>query len=264
MLYIKKKDAPRSLKTKVAEIKSSPQWRAVDPNDTKTLRDLFDELPKDAIRHSLLEEQHYLCAYCMARISDSGLHTSIEHWSSLSNDKDNALSYDNFLLVCKGGGDVSGLDPKISRILCCDASKGDQEIHLNPQDEEMMAHIAYTSEGIIKFHPAASAGRWTAEKIKKMDDELNQILCLNGKLEKNLTRTDTATQLIKGRKDAWAAGETIIKHLKSRKKYTSAQIRKSIEALKSAPQREPFVGVTIFYLERAYRKRKAAEEQSRF
>lgn len=262
MLYIKKKDAPRSLKAKVAEIKSSPQWRVIGQNDTKMLRDLFDKLPKDVIRQSLLEEQHYLCAYCMTRINDSGLHTSIEHWSSLSKNKDDALSYDNFVLVCKGGGDVSGLNPKISRILCCDASKGDREIHLNPQDAEMMSHIAYTNEGIIKFYPAAPKGRWTAEKIEDMNDELNQVLCLNGKLERNLTRTDTATQLIKGRKDAWAAGEAIIKHLKSRKKYTSAQIRKSIEVLKSAPQREAFVGVTIFYLERAYRKRKAAEEQS--
>ena len=48
-------------------------------------------MPKDEIRKNLLEEQHYLCAYCMRRIEDNGRKTSIEHWYPLSQDKEKAL-----------------------------------------------------------------------------------------------------------------------------------------------------------------------------
>lgn len=260
MLYIEKKAVPRVVNTKVAEIKSSPRWREVDQQDTETLRALFDELPKDDIRTSLHAEQHGLCAYCMARLNSNGTHTTIEHWSPLSKDKDNALDYHNFLLVCKGGGDVSEDSFAGKRILCCDASKKDQEILLDPQDREMMSHIAYKKDGIIEFRPSAETGRWNQESAARFNRELNEVLCLNGKLEKNNSRTDTATQVMKGRRDAWAAGESIIRRLKAKDAYSSAQIRKHIEALKSAQPREPFVGVTIFYLERAYRKRMAMEK----
>ena len=260
MLYIEKKAAPRTVNTRVAEIKSSPRWREIDPQDTAALRALFDELPKDDLRISMQEEQHGLCAYCMARLNGDGTHTTIEHWSPLSKDKDNTLDYNNFLLVCKGGGDVSRDSFTGKRILCCDASKGDQEIQLDPRDREMMSHIAYKKDGLIEFHPSAEVTRWNQESKERLNRELNEVLCLNGKLEKNGSRTDSATQVIKGRRDAWTAGENIIQRLKDKKLYSSAQIRKHIEALRSAQLREPFVGVTIFYLERAYRKRKAMEE----
>ena len=260
MLYIEKKATPRVVNTKVAEIKSSPQWRGVDPQDTEALRALFDELPKDNIRTSLYEEQHGLCAYCMKRLNEDGSHTKIEHWLPLSKNKENALNYRNFFLVCEGGEDVSVDSFAGKRILCCDASKGNREIQLDPQDREMMSHITYTEGGVIEFRPSAKATRWNPESKESLNRELNEVLCLNGKLEKNNSRTDTATQVIKGRRDAWSVGKDIIRRLKAKDAYSSAQIRKHIEALQSAQPREPFVGVTIFYLERAYRRRKAAEQ----
>lgn len=101
MLYIKKKEAPRSMRAKVAEIKSSPAWKRIQLEDTKALRQQFDLLPKQDIRQALLDEQYFLCAYCMRRIENEELHMNIEHWSPLSKDKDNALNYRNFLAVCK-------------------------------------------------------------------------------------------------------------------------------------------------------------------
>jgi hypothetical protein len=50
MLYIKKKEAPRSMRAKVAEIKSSPAWKHIQLEDTKALRQQFDLLPKQDIR----------------------------------------------------------------------------------------------------------------------------------------------------------------------------------------------------------------------
>lgn len=145
MLYIKKKEAPRSMRAKVAEIKSSPAWKHIQLEDTKALRQQFDLLPKQDIRQALLDEQYFLCAYCMRRIENEELHMNIEHWSPLSKDKDNALNYRNFLAVCKGGADIPGNTKR--RVLCCDAKKLDTELTIDPQDQEMMSHIRYNKMG---------------------------------------------------------------------------------------------------------------------
>jgi hypothetical protein len=43
----------------------------------------YDSFPdKDVLRLSLLEEQGYICAYCMRRIENNPLKTKIEHWKS--------------------------------------------------------------------------------------------------------------------------------------------------------------------------------------
>ena len=147
MLYIKKKEAPRSMRAKVAEIKSSPAWKHIQLEETKALRQQFDLLPKQDIRQALLDEQYFLCAYCMRRIENEELHMNIEHWSPLSKDKDNALNYRNFLAVCKGGADIPGNTKR--RVLCCDAKKLDTELTIDPQDQEMMSHIRYNKDGII-------------------------------------------------------------------------------------------------------------------
>lgn len=72
------------MQQKIAEIKSSPQWRAIPEGDTKSIRSYFDCLNKETIRTALLEEQHGLCAYCMRRIENKGASTTIEHWIPLS------------------------------------------------------------------------------------------------------------------------------------------------------------------------------------
>jgi len=127
VLYIEKKAPPQAYNKAVAEIKGAPAWRAVRDKDTMAIRSQFDRLPKSIIRDALLKEQHYLCAYCMKRIRNNAggsqvVHMSIEHWLPLSQDKERALDYKNFLGVCKGGADVAG--PR-ARVLCFDASKRD-------------------------------------------------------------------------------------------------------------------------------------------
>lgn len=165
MLHIKKNPPSPAVIRSVAEIKSLPSWRhAIDPGD---IREHFDYLNKDAIRACLLEEQHGLCAYCMKRISNDGQVTSIEHWAPLSKNKGTALDYNNFLAVCKGGSDIP-LNPNEKRVLCCDAHKGDgADLSISPFDKSMMDHIAYDSQGVIKFLPKQDYSTEFAESVTR-------------------------------------------------------------------------------------------------
>lgn len=236
----------------MATIKGSPAWRLIHDGDTKAIREQFDLLPKSEIRDALLAEQHYLCAYCMKRIRNNKdgneeVHMTIEHWFPLSQDKERALDYNNFLGVCKGGTDTAG--PR-NRILCCDASKADEaELIVNPLNKAMMQYIAYKRDGTIYCLPTDSLD------IKKIERDLNEILQLNGK-----SGQDTATGLVKGRRDAYRHAQKIYKDLANRGQLTSVQIKKRIQQILQEEIYPEFAGTILFFLER---KRKQLAKQGK-
>lgn len=249
MLYIEKKTPPQAYQKAVAAIKSAPTWRSIQDGETKAIRSQFDLLPKSEIRDALLAEQHHICAYCMKRIQNNGdgaevVHMTIEHWFPLSQDKERALDYKNFLGVCKGGADVTG--PK-NRVLCCDASKEDEtSLVVNPLDENMMRHIAYRSDGTI--YCLSTAG----QEADYINHDLNDVLRLNGK-----TGQDTATELVKGRRDAYKNAKKMYEDLSKRKQLTSAQISKMIQQIKREDVYPEFAGTMIFVLERKLKQLKS-------
>lgn len=252
MLHIEKKAPPQAYQKAVAAIKSTPDWRSIHKGDTKAIRAQFDLLPKSEIRDALLAEQHYLCAYCMKRIrnNENGsavVHMSIEHWFPLSQDKERALDYQNFLGVCKGGADVDG---SRNRILCCDASKEDEtSLTVNPFDKNMMEHIAYKKDGTIY---CLSTVCFDADRINY---DLNEILVLNGK-----NGQDTATGLLKGRRDAYKQAERTFDKLARKGRLTSAQISKKIREIEQMDEYPEFAGTILFFLER---KRRTLESQGK-
>lgn len=238
MLYIKKDAPPQEYQKAVAEIKSTPVWRSIREGDTKAIRGQFDLLPKSVIRNALLAQQHHLCAYCMKRIRNNeddlnGVHMSIEHRVPLSRDKECALDYENFLGVCRGGADVDG--PR-HRVLCCDASKGDEtDLFVDPLDKNMMQHIAYRSDGTIYCLPTAGFD------TRLVEHDLNEVLNLNGKAGQ-----DTATGLIKGRRDAYKKAQSMYKELSNRRQLTSAQIGKMIQKITQMEKYPEFAGTILF------------------
>ena len=251
MLYIEKKAPPPAYQAAVAALKSTPAWRAIQDDDTQAIRAQFDLLPKPEIRAALAEEQHHLCAYCMRRIRHEeegagAVHMRIEHWRPLSQGKAYALDYKNLLGVCTGGADTAG--PK-NRVLCCDASKGAEVcLTVDPLDKKKMAYIAYRQDGTI-YCPS------TDPMAKQIEYELNEVLCLNGR-----DGQDTATELVKGRRDAYQKARDIYKDLSRRKQLTSAQIDKKIQQIRRLDVYPEFVGTLLFVLER---KRKLLASQGK-
>lgn len=245
MIHIKKQRPSQEIVNKVNEIKRSKEWKAISADDTKAIRAQFDLLPKDKIRECLLKEQHYLCAYCMKRIENEGLHTTIEHWHPLSKYKDEALDYGNMLGVCDGGKGVA-LSEGTHRILCCDACKEDEtEMALNPMNWQQMQLIKYTKSGEI----------YTDPEDEKLEDDINYKLRLNGKLDSdgNLI-ADTSTQLLKGRRDAYEECQSFFEQLNRMGKCSSNMVKKKIEEIESREKMPEFAGVTLFFLKKKYRE----------
>ena len=250
MLYIEKKNPSLATRRELARIKSTPEWKSIPEGDTKAIRDQFDMLDKSIIRPDLLSEQHHLCAYCMRRITNHGSSTHIEHREALNKHKDKALDYNNFLGVCDGG---AGVDISGRRVLSCDANKSktdgkNTEFVLNPYDPLMMSGIVYTKDGFIKF---VNPGPYDEVTCNKISVELNYTLQLNGKLDSNGTFVqDTATQLVKGRKDALINADTIIRALDKKHRLNSHYLTLEIQRLKNKPMRDQYIGVTLFRLQR--------------
>ncbi len=240
MLYIEKGIPPREMVRKTSEIRSSREWKEIEQDDTKAIRLEFDKLPKEIIRQKLLEEQHYLCAYCMRKIANNGLYTTIEHWFPLSKDKDKALDYGNMLAVCDGGRNWKG---KEQRILSCDASKGDKTVlNISPLNRRQMDVIAYDREGFIKTEP----------KDVNLEDELKDVLRLNGLWKDGQFLADTSTGLVKGRRDTYLRYKRFIKRLGDEGKCTSSRIKKKIDEIVYAEERPEYAGVLLYFLNKKY------------
>lgn len=238
MLYINKQNPPADVIRQINEVKRSPEWRNIPEGDTVAIRAQFDLLPKDKIRKHLVKEQHGLCAYCMRRITENGSKTTIEHWMPLSKGKEKALDYQNMLGVCHGGRKQ---DNDRQRILCCDASKAEEVIVLDPQNRHHMEDIAYKKDGTIY---SMSGG---------FEDDINNKLCLNGHIDKQGNRIDTSTEIVKGRRDAALWCDDFFRALDRNGKFTSGRIKRKMDEILQAEERMEFAGVRLFYLEKKYR-----------
>ncbi|OKP95026.1 hypothetical protein [Paenibacillus sp. P46E] len=123
-----------------------------------------DFTEKDALKNQLLEEQGYLCAYCMGHIGSDKKRwwseVGIEHYKCQEEYKELELDYENMLAVCK-----ISKGKRISE-QHCDVSKGGQSLHFNPQIKGHIETLTY-SEGEL------------LSKVQEYNMEVNDILGLN-------------------------------------------------------------------------------------
>lgn len=240
MLYIKKLYPLPDVIDKINEIKRSDEWKRIPEDDTNAIRDQFNLISKSSLRYTLIKEQHGLCAYCMKRI-DNDDKTTIEHWTPLSKSKNKAIAYTNMLGVCHGGRktEIDG-----QRILCCDASKDEDEIQISPWNESHMKDIAYKSNGII----------YTLSGNVRFEEDINEKLCLNGLRDKKGNLIDTSTEIVKGRRDAVQWCNDFYRSLDRKRKCTSLMIKKKIDEIEQAEIQPEYAGGKLFYLKKKYRE----------
>lgn len=118
------------------------------------------------LAESLLEEQGYICAYCMRRIpckdGNSSEDHRIDHISCRSGHADDQFNYKNMVICCPGA---------INNDFHCDKSKGCKNTTFTPFDDEFINSIQYSS----------SDGKISSTN-KKWNQEINEILNLNNNL----------------------------------------------------------------------------------
>ncbi len=86
MIYIQKLKEPNSLKD-YRETTPNASWKGFIDTDSK-------------LKKTILEEQGYLCAYCMKKIDIGKM--SVEHYQSRTNFSNLQLNYSNMIGVCEG------------------------------------------------------------------------------------------------------------------------------------------------------------------
>lgn len=206
MLYIKKGKPPKSF---------------IEYTREKCAR--FDDMPpetKKELRRSLLEEQGYLCAYCMRRIADGGAETKIEHLQARN--LSNELVYQNLLAVCHGN------EGRPREHQTCDSRKGNRKLQFSPLDIADMNTIYYDHQGHILS---------TKNGIQQ---ELDDVLNLN----------DEDGYLIYNRQKTLHLFLKTIRQSLGNKSLTKTQLEKKLRFYEGGEQgkKVPYCGIIVWYL----------------
>lgn len=199
----------------------------------KTKYATYDDMPKavhDAVLDSLMQEQGYLCAYCMRRIPQKGKTPSatIEHWDPQSKTcTDKALDYRNMLAVCNGNRGCGSKE-----YMTCDAKRGNTPLTVYPLNPLTLSSIQYKSDGRI-FSPNSD---------------------INTDLDVTLNLNCSQVGLVESRRRALQALQSKLK-----KKYPTGDIAlpclKLLQMYRSQPTKTPYLGILIWWLQKHIRKK---------
>ena len=118
-----------------------------------TYKEDFPDYERRKLRKELLEEQGYICCYCMRRIDINSSH--LEHFWPKSRFKNLDMDYQNMLVSCEG--ETTGGDH-------CGHKKDDwyDEDMVIPTDDQIETMFRYALSGEI--NPAHRGGREAVEK----------------------------------------------------------------------------------------------------
>lgn len=184
---------------------------------------------KEEIRQKLLEEQGYLCAYCMRRIKSTS-DVTIEHYIPQSKlDEIMALNYKNMLGVCK-------LNRKCEKKnQTCDAHRGNDKLTVDPWNNNSIELIEYQQgTGII---------------YSKNDD-------VNKDLDKTLNLNCVEARLPGNRKAALDSLKSFLKQRQPIGTWNVSMLRK-IEQFYSSKDNEgkykEYMGILLWYIRKRIR-----------
>lgn len=191
----------------------------------------MDRDVKEELLEKLLQEQGYLCAYCMRRIPEKRKLPSriepvtIEHWlpRNPKNKEDigQGLNYRNMFAVCSGNRGCGSKEG-----LTCDASRGNQLLKVNPCKADTLCGITYNSLGQIQ------------SSDPDVDKDLNEKLHLNSEvISLPQNRKQALDVLIEDIKKHHGTGDI------------SLYCKRRLEQIQTMKEpKPPFVGILIWWL----------------
>jgi uncharacterized protein (TIGR02646 family) len=187
--------------TKAIEQKELTAYRSSILIEDIEKPNIYEDYSDDGVlRKQLLEEQGYVCCYCMGRISERN--SKIEHFQAQSKFRNRQIDYSNLFVACKGG--------EGSREQYCDTAKGNMPLTHIDLLRAIENEIKYLKNGRVQSKIT------TVATVSDLTKELNNILKLN---------TDI---LIHNRKQTY---NEFIKKLQN--KWTKSNLQKAIDSYKS-------------------------------
>ncbi len=189
----------------------------------------YNDFPnKDALWTPLLEEQGYLCCYCMQRIDAREM--KIEHLQCQSKHSDSQLKWRNMLASCKGG------EGKRRSQQTCDTRKGDAELTIDPLNRAHISRLKYFADGEIRYSEHEGAEQ------RDLDITLN----LNNRILKQQ------------RIDVLLAFKTALRNeLGFKKNWSDTKLKKKLKSLRTEQRLAAFLGIIEYWLEKQIRRRAA-------
>jgi uncharacterized protein (TIGR02646 family) len=204
----------------------------------KSARYIFDNY-KDknkGLKQALLEDQGYICCYCMQRIEHKP-NTKIEHFKPISKYPEKTLDYNNLFVACNGIITSESTNKEERKIRHCDTSKGDCEgkqrtkndscdLTINPISGEKYI-TQYSNNGEIEY-------------LDLVKNDIEEVLNLNNHILKRNRKTTLKAVIIeitKKRKSAW----------------TVSQIKNKIKEYQEKNGKnkyKPYCQVIIYFLEK--------------
>lgn len=197
MIHIEKGQAPAELAQAVREMRSTPDATVSYENLRKDA--------KDAVKESLVAEQHGLCAYCERRVRADGKssieHIVPQHGPDGVDRPAESLDYGNMLAVCRPGDGTR----------TCDRSRGNAPMRVSPLDKRTLAGIRYTRGG----------------EIHSSDPVIDHDLCVT------LNLNDAEAHLPQGRRRAWESVNKMVAKIagKGAGRHAASECEKMREAL---------------------------------
>lgn len=187
---------------------------------------------KDDVRARLMEEQGFLCGYCMRRIKNIS-DVKIEHivpQSSLKENPRKALDYRIMVGVCYGN-EKKGREKKC---LTCDAHRGNKDIEVSPWDENIIRQIKYDSDnGYIESDDPA------------INESLDKIL--------NLNYDGPDAYLPQNRKAALEACKNKLSSMQKKGLWKRKNLERVLQMYESADEEGkliPYSGIAIWYIKK--------------
>ena len=144
-------------------------------------------------------------------------------------------------------------------ILCCDAARGDENLTINPWNERQMEAIAYYRNGEIFIRQDKGLD---LELVKKMQNDIDEILVLNGKKDLNGQRIyDTASKLVASRRSICDSVHSQFERWDKKKCLTEEFLREKISKLEAMLDQdniagESYIGVRLYLYKRKLEKLK--------
>jgi len=184
---------------------------------------------KDAIRNRLIEDQGYLCCYCMRRISSTEM--KMEHYvprRGPDGDPERELDWSNMLAACDGNEGRRWSDQT------CDTRKGSRKLELDPQNSAHIRDLGYLPDGRLKVRSGDE------RRQQDIDDTLN----LN------------STTLKRNRKNALDGFLQVLERKLCRKsKWSARKLDRELQTQRDKAKLPGYFGVFEKWLEREIGRR---------